>query len=182
MHRTTRIQRQTDPKPGLVSADASVDNASVGVTNPDNDPLTYSITTPSVFKIDSSTGAVTVGDDGISDTVGGPTETDEEAKYTRPLTDGGKLVDDTDKYSDITYEFDIKVSDGVSANDQIIKATVTVDVNEPPVVNSATEKTDDDGNKYFEAGYTDTDPFGTTIFDVGTVLSDDQMRVISITI
>ena len=164
-----------DPKPGLVSADTPVDNASVGVTNPDNDPLTYSITTSSVFKIDSSTGAVTVGDDGISDTVGGPTEIDEEAKYTRPLTDGGKLVDDTDKYSDITYEFDIKVSDGVSANDQIIKATVTVDVNEPPVVNSATEKTDDDGNKYFEAGYTDTDPFGTAIFDVGTVLSDDQI-------
>ena len=164
-----------DPKPGLVIADASADNASVGVTNPDNDPLTYSITTPSVFKIDSSTGAVTVGDDGISDTVGGPTETDEEAKYTRPLTDGGKLVDDTDKYSDITYEFDIKVSDGVSANDQIIKATVTVDVNEPPEVNRSTEITDAEDNKYFEAEYTDTDPFGTTIFDVGTVLSDDQV-------
>ena len=165
----------TDPKPGLVRAGTLVGDASVGVTNPDNDSLTYSITTSSVFKIDPSTGAVTVGGNGISDTMGGPTETDEEAKYTRPLTDGGKLVDETDKYSDITYEFDIKVSDGVSANDNIIKATVTVDVNEPPVVNSATEKTDDDGNKYFEAGYTDTDPFGTTIFDVGTVLSDDQM-------
>ena len=165
----------TDPKPGLVSAGTAVGDASDGVTNPDNDSLTYSITTSSVFKIDSSSGEVTVGGNGISDTMGGPTETDEEAKYTRPLTDGGKLVDETDKYSDITYEFDIKVSDGVSANEQIIKATVTVDVNEPPVVNSATEKTDDDGNKYFEAGYTDTDPFGTAIFDVGTVLSDDQI-------
>ena len=167
----------TDPKPGLVSADTSVGDASDGVTNPDNDTLTYSIiTTPSVFKIDPSTGAVTVGDDGISDTTGdGPTEADPDGTYGRPQGDGGKLKDETDKYSDIVYEFDIKVSDGVSANDQIIKATVTVDVNEPPVVNSATEKTDDDGNKYFEAGYTDTDPFGTAIFDVGTVLSDDQI-------
>ncbi len=164
-----------DPKPGLVSAGTVVGDASVGVTNPDNDPLTYSITTTSVFKIDSSTGMVTVGEAGIYDTTGGPTETDDEAEYARPGNDGGELEDATNKYSDIVYEFDIRVSDGVSANDNIIKATVTVDVNETVSVDDATAEEDDDGNKYFAASYTDTDPFGTTIFDVGTVLSDDQM-------
>ena len=165
----------TDPKPGLVSAGTAVGDASYGVTNPDNDSLVYSITTSTVFEIDPSTGMVTVGDAGISDTGGGPTETDDEAEYTRSGTDSGELVEPTKQYSDITYEFDIKVSDGVSANDNIIKATVTVDVNDTVSVDDATAEEDDDGNKYFEAGYTDTDPFGTTIFDVGTVLSDDQM-------
>ena len=165
----------TDPKPGLVSAGTAVGDASYGVTNPDNDSLVYSITTSTVFEIDPSTGMVTVGDAGISDTGGGPTETDDEAEYTRSGTDSGELVEPTKQYSDITYEFDIKVSDGVSANDKIIKATVTVNVNDTVSVDDATAEEDDDGNKYFEAGYTDTDPFGTTIFDLATVLTDDQM-------
>ena len=83
---------------GLVSAGTAVGDASDGVTNPDNDKLAYSMALATVFEIDEETGAVTVGDGGIFDTGGGPTENDEEAKYARPVGDGGKLEDPTYKY------------------------------------------------------------------------------------
>ena len=165
---------------GLVKPDTVVGNASVGVVANDGDSLTYlpSGSGASVFAIDSSTGMITVGAAGILDTTGGPDDDpatdDEDTKYERG-TDNGVLVDDTDEFSDITYTFKVKVTDGISANDKYIDATVTVDVNEPPEVDRSTEMTDDDGNKYFAATYTDTDPFGTTIFDMATVLTDDQM-------
>ena len=89
--------------------------------------LTYSLPDTRVFKINDA-GMITVAA-GISDSTGGPTEADEDAKYTR--SDGGVLAYDTDEFSDITYTFTIMVSDGISANNQYISATVTVDVNEP---------------------------------------------------
>ena len=72
---------------------------------------------------------ITVGSAGISDSTGGPTEADAVAKYTR--SDGGVLANDTYEFSDITYTFTIMVSDGISANNQYISATVDIDVNEP---------------------------------------------------
>ena len=76
---------------------------------------------------------ITVGDADISASTGGPDDDpateDADAKYTR--SDGGELVDDTDEFSDITYTFQVMVSDGISANNQYITATVTVDANEP---------------------------------------------------
>ena len=49
----------------------------------------------------------------------------------RPTSDGGELDSADDKYADIVYKFDIIVSDGVSANNQTIAATVTVNPNRP---------------------------------------------------
>ena len=119
---------------GTVVGDASgetTDDTSDDVDPKDGDKLEYSLDAAGLkaFKIDSKTGMITVKDAGIKNTGGGPTDTDDDAKYTRE--DGGKLADDTDMYSDITYKFNIKVSDGVSANDKTIPATVMLDVNDP---------------------------------------------------
>ncbi len=142
--------------PGLVKPGTEVGDASTGVDAGDGDSLTYSLSGAgaSVFTINSSTGVISVGTAGISDSDGGPTDADADAKYTRD--DNGALADDTDKYSNISYTFKIKVSDGISANDQYIDATVTVDVNDPTEVvgdadlpsgvMAATLMIDDDGD------------------------------------
>ena len=114
----------------LVSASTAVGDASEGVSANDGDTLAYTpVGADGVFDIDEATGMITVGSAGISDSTGGPTEADADAKYTR--SDGGVLADDTDEFSDITYTFMVMVSDGISANNQYISATVDVDVNEP---------------------------------------------------
>ena len=63
---------------------------------------------------------ITVGSAGIAASTGGPDDDpdtdDEDAPYAR--TDNGALADETAKFSDITYTFRVKVSDGVSANDK----------------------------------------------------------------
>lgn len=97
---------------GLVSAGTPVGDASEGITNPDGDKLTYSLGPGgALFAIDDKSGEITVGEAGIGD------------------SDDGMNVD---------YEFDIIVSDGVIANNVVIEATVTVDVNDP-----VTAKTND---------------------------------------
>ena len=92
---------------GLVSAYFEVGDASEGVASNDGDILTYSLDSDgdAVFDIiNSSSGMITVGEAGIPDSA-----------------DGG----------DVDYSFMITVSDGVTANDKNISATVTVDANEP---------------------------------------------------
>ena len=111
----------------LVSAGEPVGDASEGVSANDGDSLTYSLPDTRVFEINDA-GMITVAA-GISDSTGGPTEADADAKYTR--SDGGLLADAADEFSDITYTFKVMVSDGISANNQYISATVTVDANEP---------------------------------------------------
>ena len=98
---------------GLVSADTLVGDASEGITNPDGDKLEYSLDPPTgtPFTIDPVSGEITVGEAGIGD----------------PDPDDGMNVD---------YEFDIIVSDGVIANNVVIDATVTVDVNNPVMAKS----------------------------------------------
>ena len=161
--------------PGLVEAETEVGDASVGVDANDGDSLTYSLDDDgdTIFDIDASTGMITVGDDGISDTTGGPTEDDATAVYERG--DFGELVDDTDKYSDITYSFDITVSDGISANDKTISATVTVDVNEPPATTADVVEDATTGAKSFSvAKSVEDDARGVSILDLGTLVTDDD--------
>ena len=87
---------------------------------------------------------VSVGTAGISDSsVQDDTGLEEDDALTADVdetvavyerSDGGKFgtaTETTDKYADVTYTFKIKVSDGISANDRYIDATVTVDVNDP---------------------------------------------------
>ena len=90
---------------GLVMAGSEVGDASAGVEANDGDSLTYTLVgADGVFDIDEATGMITVGSDGISD-------------------------------SDApSYSFKIMVSDGVSANNQYIDATVDIDVNDPTEV------------------------------------------------
>ena len=91
---------------GLVEAVTPVGDASEGVSANDGDSLRYSLegAGASVFDIiNPYTGMITVGSAGIADSA-----------------DGG----------DVTFEFEIIVSDGISANNQSIDATVTVDANE----------------------------------------------------
>ena len=127
------VEENDDGDAGLVSADTAVHDASAGVDSNDGDTLTYTLRGTDVFAIDPATGMITVGDADISASTGGPDddpETDDaDAKYIRG--DDGELVDDTDEFSDITYTFQVMVSDGISANNQYITATVTVDANEP---------------------------------------------------
>ncbi len=96
---------------GLVMADTEVGDASKDVEANDGDTLTYSLMggMASVFAIDSSSGMISVGSDGISDS-----------------GDGGSLL----ASGDYEYGFQVMVSDGISANNQYISAAVTVDVNE----------------------------------------------------
>ena len=125
--------RENMPGAGLVSATTVVGDASVGVMRPDNDELKYSIEGDVPFEIHEETGVVTVGPDDI----------------------GGDAED-----GNIEYNFDIRVSDDVSANDAIIAATVTVDVNDPVMA-----KTDDLPDGVSEDGGTysfSTDPVAGT--------------------
>ena len=92
---------------GLVSAGTAVGDASAGVTNPDGDKLSYSLSGTSSFEIDSNSGAITVGPNDIGDGMDG------------------------------AHSFTITVSDGVTANNEVINATVMVDANDP-----VTAKTD----------------------------------------
>ena len=95
---------------GLVSAGTLVgDRLDDEITNDDDDNLTYALEDAPLFAIDSETGQITVGADGIGD-------------------------DDTGM--DNKHTFDITVSDGVTANDVTIAATVTVDVNAPVTAES----------------------------------------------
>ena len=127
------IVPEDDPEKGtLMEAGAEVGDASVGVDSGDGDTLSYSLSgeDASQFAVDSD-GMVTVKAK-ILDTEDDDAEsTDDLAKYKRPTSDGGKLADVTDKYSKITYEFNIVVSDGVSANNQSIEATVVIVPNRP---------------------------------------------------
>ena len=90
----------------LVDADTDVGDASEGVAANDGDTLTYTLVGDgaSAFAINAATGMITVGSDGISDS------------------------DET------SYEFQVMVSDGISANNQNIDATVEIDVNEDTVI------------------------------------------------
>ena len=160
-----------DEVAGLVSPGTAVGDASTGVDARDGDSLAYSLhgAGAGVFSIGASTGIITVGDDGISDSSVKPgtgleqdnsstADVDETvAVYIRG--DNGKFgsaSESLDKYADVTYTFRIKVADGVSANDKYIDATVIVDVNEPTEVvadddlpsgvMTATLMIDDDGD------------------------------------
>lgn len=94
---------------GLVSAKTAVGDAKALIENADNDTLTFKIVgdDSGLFVIDEDTGMVSVGDADIPD-----------SEFS---ADG----------TDVPYTFQIKVSDGVTANDQLIDATVTVDANSP---------------------------------------------------
>ena len=91
---------------GLVRAETEVGDASYGVDANDGDTLTYSLSggDSALYAINSSSGMITVGAAGIADSA-----------------DGG----------DVTHSFIITVSDGISANDRDISATVEVDANAP---------------------------------------------------
>ena len=89
----------------LVSPDTEVGDASAGVSANDGDDLAYSLVgADGVFDIDEDTGMITVASDGISDS------------------------------DDISYTFMVMVSDGISANNQYISATVDIDVNDSTAV------------------------------------------------
>ncbi len=156
---------------GLVSPGTEVGDASTGVSANDGDSLKYYLsgTGAGVFAINEDTGMITVGTAGISDSDGGPTDDDPDATYTR--SDNGVLADDTDEFSDVTYTFNIRVSDGISANDKSIAATVRVDVNEPVTVSSDA----------MDHEYQTTDVQNHEIVDVmGYLNSDDAPSYVAI--
>ena len=95
---------------GLVSAETEVGDASALIKNDDNDKLTYELVgapPDDLFVIDEDTGIVSVG--------------------AADIPDSADSADGTD----VPYTFQIKVSDGITANDELIDATVTVDANSP---------------------------------------------------
>ena len=103
---------------GLVSAGTEIGNAGAGVLSNDGDTLVYSLVggAASAFVIDSSSGMITVGANGIADSADDGTR-----------GDGGV----TNADGDVTYNFQVMVSDGITANNKHISATVTVDANAP---------------------------------------------------
>ncbi|MYC08377.1 MAG: cadherin repeat domain-containing protein [Chloroflexi bacterium] len=122
---TATLKEENLPDNGLISAGAEVGDASYGVSANDSDVLTYSLDSAgdAVFDINSGNGMVTV-EGAIADTA---------ADFTR--SDSGTVNDD----GDVVYTFNIMVSDGVTANQQTIPATVTVDVNSPAMFNDGAD-------------------------------------------
>ena len=97
----TETIEENETGEGLVMADTEVGDAGAGVEANDGDSLTYTLVgADDVFDIDEATGMITVGSDGISDS------------------------------DAVSYSFQIMVSDGISANNQYIDATVDIDVND----------------------------------------------------
>ncbi|MDE2687655.1 MAG: cadherin domain-containing protein [Chloroflexota bacterium] len=132
---TATLKEENLPDNGLISAGATVGDASYGVSANDSDVLTYSLDSAgdAVFDINSSNGMITV-EGAIADTAAGGTR-----------SDSGTVNDD----GDVVYTFNIMVSDGVTANQQTIPATVTVDVNSPAMFNDGA---DDDIARTLTAG------------------------------
>ena len=62
----------------------------------------------------------------------------DESRDAEPPTGGWECTDDSaaDGCGDITVDINLTASDGVASNNQTIKATVTVEVNEPVTVNA----------------------------------------------
>ena len=130
----------------LVSSGTDVGDASAGVEANDGDSLTYTLVGDAASGFEiSDAGMITVGSAGISDS------------------------------DAVSYEFQVMVSDGVSANNQYIDATVDIDVNE-----STTVVADADlpaGVTATAAGYTfaisvpDKD-VPITLFNLGDLVND----------
>ena len=132
---------------GLVMAGSEVGDASAGVEANDGDSLTYTLVGDgaSGFEINEDTGMITVGSAGISDS------------------------------DEISYTFKVMVSDGVSANNQYIDATVDIDENDRtelvadadlPAGVTAT----DDG--YAIAVSVTDDDVPDTLFNLGDMVTD----------
>ena len=145
----TKTIKENERGAGLVLAETEVGDASAGVEPNDGDSLTYTLVGDgaSGFEINEDTGMITVGSAGISD-------------------------------SDATsYSFKIMVSDGVSANNQYISATVTVDVNESTEIVADADLPD--GVTATAEGYaivvlvTDAD-VPMTLFNLGDMVTDDD--------
>ncbi len=132
--------------------------------------LTYSISDERAFELDGSK-LVPVGDILASTLKGGTGEDEDDAATTTvdetvPVyerDDGGVLTDTSDEYSDITYEFDITISD--AANTITIPVELTLVVNDPVSVSAETVA---DGE------YVSTDPFGGLIVDVGALINNGE--------
>ncbi len=105
--------KENETGAGLVMADTKVGDASADVEANDGDLLEYSLMGTNVFVIHRRSGMISVRSAGISDS-----------------GDGGNMLDN----GDVEYTFHVKVSDGISANNQYISATVTVDVNDATVL------------------------------------------------
>ena len=135
-----------------------VGDASAGVSPNDGDTLAYTLVgADGVFDIDEDTGMITVASGGISDS------------------------DDT------SYTFKVMVSDGITANNQYIIATVDIDVNDstavvadadlPPGVTAGMVNHDGDGATDMVPGYkievsvTDGD-VPMTLVNLGALVSD----------
>ena len=141
----------------LVSSRTDVGDASAGVSANDGDSLTYTLVGDAASGFEiSDAGMITVGSAGISDS------------------------------DAVFYEFQVMVSDGVSANNQYIDATVDIDVNEDTVVvtddlptDVVAAMVDHDGDEAtaMVAGYTfaisvpDKD-VPMTLFNLGDLVSD----------
>ena len=93
----------------LVDAGTAVGDASAGVSANDGDTLAYSLSggDSAMYSIDGSSGMISVGSADIAEAADG---------------------------SDVTHNFMITVSDGVTANDRNISASVTLDANAPAAI------------------------------------------------
>ena len=133
---------------GLVEAGTAVGDASAGVSANDGDDLTYSIVgdESGLFVIDSSSGMVSVG--------------------SADIPDSDTSADGTD----VDYDFQVKVSDGITANDRYIAATVTVDANSPvALVGDAA-----DGTLTIPVTVNAADNMPQELVDLQTLVSDDD--------
>ena len=130
----------------LVDADSAVGDASAGVSANDGDSLTYTLVGDAASGFEiSDAGMITVGSAGISDS------------------------DET------SYSFKVMVSDGVSANNQYIDATVDIDANESTTVVAEADLpagvTATDDGYAFAISVPDKD-VPMTLFNLGDLVSD----------
>ena len=149
-------------------------------SDPTNDTLTYGIrNAPTGFSLDTATGVLKVTADDIDASAPqtaleediDDTPVDESLVYfmspgTSKFANGTNLSNDMN--ADFYYEFVITASD--RANTLIVPVKLWIDVNDKPMVDS----TDEDSDGVFQATYETTDPFGTTIFDIGAVVDDED--------
>ena len=132
----------------LVDAESAVGDASAGVEANDGDDLTYSLHGDAASAFEiSDAGMITVGSDGISDS--------DETSYT----------------------FKVMVSDGVSANNQYITATVDIDENDPTLEVAEADLpagvTATDDGYAVAVSVTDGD-VPATLFNLGDLVADDD--------
>ena len=163
---------------GLITVDTEVADLSGLATDPEGTTITFTEGT-TIFDVQdgklvfrTAVGNITAAVEDDPDT-----ENTDEATDASPPDANWECTDDTasDGCGDIKTEFNLTASDGVTSNDQVIKVTVTIEVNDAVTVNA------DSDLETAGAEYETTDVQNHVIVDLNDYISGSDSPLDGVT-